>query len=225
MAYEKIVDLKGKGVTGLPDTPDLSTTEIQKKFDELSKDIIIPSFNNLIDRLLQGGEPVKSEDVKAVRKGVNGDIEYTVDGVNWVELSPSKADKSQVYTKRETLERINEKVTEIGSADMTKSIYDTDSNGIVDDSEKLGGYGPENYATKSEADEIRGIADNASYVANDASTVAYDAMPVAGGVFTGNISCDTAPASNWTFKNISVNENDWGEIPGMRIQRIVMLLE
>ena len=35
-------DLFGKGVTGLPDTPGLSTTDMQAKFDELVKDVMVP---------------------------------------------------------------------------------------------------------------------------------------------------------------------------------------
>ena len=38
-------EIKGKGVQGLPDTPGLSTAEMQAKFDELSRDVIIPKIN------------------------------------------------------------------------------------------------------------------------------------------------------------------------------------
>ena len=44
-------DLNGKGVTGLPDAPELSTEAMQKKFDELSTDVIVPHFNDLCDYL------------------------------------------------------------------------------------------------------------------------------------------------------------------------------
>lgn len=40
-----------KGVTGLPDTPALSAGEMQRKFDELSKDVIIPFINEHIDKM------------------------------------------------------------------------------------------------------------------------------------------------------------------------------
>jgi hypothetical protein len=44
-------DLFGKGVTGLPDTPGLSTQEMQAKFDELVKDVMVPKFNALVEEL------------------------------------------------------------------------------------------------------------------------------------------------------------------------------
>lgn len=44
-------DLVGKGVEGLPDTPGLTTQEMQAKFDELVKDVMVPKFNALINEL------------------------------------------------------------------------------------------------------------------------------------------------------------------------------
>ena len=53
MALTKILpaDLTGKGVVGLPDTPGLSTTEMQEKFDEIANDVIVPKHNSLVDDL------------------------------------------------------------------------------------------------------------------------------------------------------------------------------
>ena len=53
MAFEKITEnsLVNKGVTGLPDVPGLTTTEMQAKFDELSRDVIIPKLNEIVDGL------------------------------------------------------------------------------------------------------------------------------------------------------------------------------
>ena len=42
-------DLINKGVVGLPDVPGLTTIEMQNKFEEISRDVIIPRFNELID--------------------------------------------------------------------------------------------------------------------------------------------------------------------------------
>ena len=44
-------ELIGKGVTGLPDAPELSTTDMQEKFDELSIDIIIPHINGMVTEI------------------------------------------------------------------------------------------------------------------------------------------------------------------------------
>lgn len=53
MAFTKITnaDTANKGVVGLPDTPGLSATNMQKKFDELATDVIIPKHNSHIDEL------------------------------------------------------------------------------------------------------------------------------------------------------------------------------
>lgn len=53
MPFTKIEakDYDGKGVTGLPDIPRLDTLDIQKKFDELAKDVAIPKHNVLVDEL------------------------------------------------------------------------------------------------------------------------------------------------------------------------------
>lgn len=53
MAYTKI-DRTGKGVTGLPDTPALSTNDMQMKFDELGA-LAVDGVNNLIDEIEDTG--------------------------------------------------------------------------------------------------------------------------------------------------------------------------
>ena len=54
MAFDKITDadLVDKGVIGLPDVPNLNTAEMQKKFEEVCREVIIPKFNALIDALV-----------------------------------------------------------------------------------------------------------------------------------------------------------------------------
>ena len=53
MGFTRITsnDTKNKGVIGLADTPGLSTEEMQKKFDELALDVIIPKLNALMTEL------------------------------------------------------------------------------------------------------------------------------------------------------------------------------
>ena len=57
MGFTKITpaDLSGKGVVGLPDTPQLSALAMQQKFDEIANDVIVPKFNNLVDELENTG--------------------------------------------------------------------------------------------------------------------------------------------------------------------------
>ena len=40
-------DLANKGVSGLPDVPGLTTEAMQKKFDEISRELLVPRFNEM----------------------------------------------------------------------------------------------------------------------------------------------------------------------------------
>lgn len=46
-----------------------------------------------------------------------------------------------------------EEIANAGGGDMSKSTYDTNNNGVVDDAEKLGGQAPEYYAPASSLDD------------------------------------------------------------------------
>lgn len=77
-------DLVDKGVMGLADTPNLSTSEMQRKFDELSKDVIIPKFNDLVQALYEAGldKDVKADSITNIRVNKDGMLEYSTDGGN-----------------------------------------------------------------------------------------------------------------------------------------------
>ena len=87
MGFTKITeeDVKNKGVVGLPDTPNLSTIEMQKKFDELTNDVVIPKFNNLIEEMEKAGvdKAVSSDEIKMIRKNKDNQLEVSKDGVNY----------------------------------------------------------------------------------------------------------------------------------------------
>ena len=44
-------DLANKGVSGLPDVPGLTTEAMQKKFDEISKELLVPRFNEMVQEV------------------------------------------------------------------------------------------------------------------------------------------------------------------------------
>lgn len=44
-------DLAGKGVLGMPDTPGLSATDMQEKMEEITRDVVIPIYNENIDHM------------------------------------------------------------------------------------------------------------------------------------------------------------------------------
>ena len=99
-------DRAGKGVTGLPDTPGLSTGDMQARFDSLGN-LAIDKFNNVVDNV---GDTITNDS-----------------------------------TKLPTMAAIVDYVVSMGGGDMVKAVYDTDNNGIVDNSEQLAGHGPEYY--------------------------------------------------------------------------------
>ena len=104
-------DRAGKGVTGLPDTPGLSTGDMQERFDSLGN-LSIEKFNALVEC-------------------VGGGIENS-------------------ETKLPTMADIVAYVVSMGGGDMVKAVYDTDNNGVVDNSEQLAGHGPEYYRNQYE---------------------------------------------------------------------------
>ena len=94
-------DRSGKGVTGLPDTPGLSTGDMQARFDSLGN-LAIDKFNAVVDNV---GDTISNDD-----------------------------------TKLPTMKAIVDYVVSMGGGDMTKAVYDTDDDGIVDNSEALEGH-------------------------------------------------------------------------------------
>ena len=258
MAFNKITDadLVGKGVIGLPDTPNLSTTEMQNKFEETSRDVVIPKINEVIEGLngsevsnsskainpVSGNEEsfqntfnalkkytddevtkertkasdelkvhtdnkenpheVTAEQVNAYTKQVvDNKLSDKVDKVEGKGLSTNDYDNSEKekladadskkheHSNKSVLDSITDTllsalnriatifstitgvttsvvnddtviptsgaivdyVAGLGGGDMMKSTYDSDNNGVVDDSDKLGGQLPSYYAKDSEA--------------------------------------------------------------------------
>lgn len=88
MEFTKITqaDLVDKGVIGLPDTPNLSTSEMQRKFDEIATDVIVPKFNSLSQELdeLTLDKRVLSADVTDLKINEDNQIEVSFDwGETW----------------------------------------------------------------------------------------------------------------------------------------------
>ena len=58
MAFRKITegDMLGKGNVGRPDTPGVSTAEMQRIMDELPREVLAPAFNELAGQREAGGD-------------------------------------------------------------------------------------------------------------------------------------------------------------------------
>lgn len=134
MAFKKITDadVKGKGNVGQPDTPGVSTAEMQRIMDEIPREVIIPAFNALIDALADktsaaalGITAPDGITGSTVQEVVNALLTY-VNAHKSNEENPHAVTAEQVdaYTKKQTDDAINQKVTEIGSGDMAQAVYD-----------------------------------------------------------------------------------------------------
>ncbi len=166
MSFKRITpeDLSGKGNLGRPDTPGVSTAEMQRILDEIPREVIVPAFNALAEQLESADAAAQ---LGATLPGRSGDLPegtgHTVQDVLEALLQYSRshrqdkqnphgvtADQVGAYSKAETDRVISDRVQQIGSADMTKAEYGGSAPGIVkaaDNADKLGGRLPADYAS------------------------------------------------------------------------------
>ena len=106
MAFTKITDedLLNKGVIGLPDTPGLSTSEMQAKFEQTAREVIVPKFNQLVDDL---SNPSAASQIGA--NGKNRTVQGHIDNLE----NPHNVTAAQVgaYTKSQTDAAISERIS------------------------------------------------------------------------------------------------------------------
>ena len=126
MAFNKIDqgDLVGIGVIGLPDTPQLSTEDMQEKFEETARDVIIPHFNELIEDLEEKGGPVQSQDIVAIRVNENSQLEVSTNGEDFAPTASSghiiQDPSGNSYPQRSRLKFIGQSiVTDDSEGDAT----------------------------------------------------------------------------------------------------------
>ena len=93
MAFRKITedDLVGKGNVGRPDTPGVSTAEMQRIMDEIPREVIVPAFNELSNELDNAGvdKAVKSDQITNMRLTGDKQIEVSLDGGEEYEATSS----------------------------------------------------------------------------------------------------------------------------------------
>lgn len=125
MAFAKITDsdLKGKGNVGRPDTPGVTTAEMQRILDEIPREVIVPALNALIDAL---GAQDAAENLGAVMPEGLTDKGNTVQNVLNALLARDKAhegrtdnphsvtaEQTGAYTKAETDNKIRTAVDNV----------------------------------------------------------------------------------------------------------------
>ena len=134
MAFKKITaaDLQGKGNVGKPDTPGYSTAEMQRVMDEMPREVIVPAFNALVDAMTD--KTAAASLGIAAPDGLTGGTVQEVVNALLAYVNAHKNDKENphavtaaqvdAYTKKQTDDAINKKITEIGSGDMSQAVYD-----------------------------------------------------------------------------------------------------
>lgn len=87
MGFTKITesDLNGKGNIGKPDTPGVSTEEMQRILDEIPREVIVPKFNNLIDEMEDKDldSAVSSDTIKKIRVNADKQLEVSFNGTDY----------------------------------------------------------------------------------------------------------------------------------------------
>jgi archaellum component FlaD/FlaE len=78
-------DLVGKGVVGQEDTPMLSASEMQYKVEEITRDVVIPAVNTLVDEVedrytRKETDTAINEKVKEIGAGDMAKAVYDADG-------------------------------------------------------------------------------------------------------------------------------------------------
>lgn len=121
MGFTRITssDTANKGVVGLPDTPGLTTADMQKKFDEISLDVIIPKLNALMNEL--ESEVAASYIGATVPSGISAEknVQSILEKIATVAASASKAADEAISAARGAEEKIFSAVNAANSAVAT----------------------------------------------------------------------------------------------------------
>jgi hypothetical protein len=207
MAFEKITDtsLANKGVTGLPDVPGLSTAEMQAKFDELSRDIIIPKLNEIVDGL-NGDEVGLSSKVENPETKEKDVIQNVVNAI--YQIVKENSDKRHGHENKETLDKVTAELYDsittlvsmfngISSIDKTVTADDTKiptSGAIVNYAIELGAgdmqkavYDKNNTGIVDNAEKLGGVAPE-EYLQKASlpdTTVAFEVAETRSNISTG----------------------------------------
>lgn len=114
-------DYTGKSISELPDNPSeagFSAADLKARFDALSKALQNPRFNQLIDILV------------SIQQGNSG-----AHNIGFAS-NDTRVQVDNVYDAlMKAFDYVDQTLINIGAGDMTKLVYDQNSNGVVDSSE------------------------------------------------------------------------------------------
>lgn len=156
MAFEKITDtsLTNKGVTGLPDVPGLTTAEMQAKFDELSRDVIIPKLNEIVDGL-NGDEVGLSSKIENPETKEKDVIQNVVNAI--YHIVKENSDKRHGHENKETLDKVTAELYDSINVlvSMFNGISAVDKNVTADDTKIPTSGAIVNYVTELGAGDMQ----------------------------------------------------------------------
>ena len=73
-------DLANRGVKGLPDVPGLTTEEMQRKLEEIAREILIPKVNELVEGLNNANSNLNKTSGSIITDYSDKPIEYSYNG-------------------------------------------------------------------------------------------------------------------------------------------------
>lgn len=213
MAYTKVTDedREGKGVTGLPDVPQLTTSEMQEKFDELGN-VGIDALNNLIDEL---EDETGADSLGAtVPEGLEAEANVgSILGALSHGISNLEGD-SHTHTNKETLDTITTPV-KLQYDRISSMLANTSavSNGITDDEHSIiTGHAVVNYVSQMGGGDMLksmydadndGIVDNAEAVQGRTTTT--DATAITAPTSTTGKRLPTASAIHTVYEELNTS--------------------
>lgn len=159
-------DLAGKGVIGLPDTPKLATAEMQKKFEETAREVIVPKFNALAEQLEAptAAAQIGATDTAGGKSTVQQEIERLRSGLENAENNVGMANENA----EDAVEAAGEAQKKAGQAEEAAIKAKEIANEAVKASE----------SAREVADQAKDTAQNAVVVAEQAVEVANNAIEV-----------------------------------------------
>ena len=228
---EKIqqADLVGVGVIGLPDIPGLPAEEMQEKFEETAREVIIPKFNALVDELsapdAAGKVSAVSINAQELTEAQKATARKNIDALTWHEDVLDEEQKRQARANigaigAAEIGEMSGSVSYAAQQDLTEEQQETARDNIGAASEKTVNAAQTAAdaaqatadAAQAKANAAQATADAAQAKANDAQATAdaaqakaNDAMPKSGGNFTGTAMRNGYdPGSYWCFRDITV---------------------
>ena len=109
-------DLANRGVKGLPDVPGLTTEEMQRKLEEIAREILIPKVNELVEGLNNANSNLKifKRKISCVGCAVSNTVIYApvtfptrINGISSYQVHNNQSQVTNVGVLPATIEAIN----------------------------------------------------------------------------------------------------------------------